>query len=106
MQRISVICLLQLRPLAAPSWPVHPDRLPSATLPLPPGATLQIVNGSGASVATIASDATGNYSFAELASGNYTVNISGTANGVHYSSTDSLDVTGNATGVNLNAYPV
>ncbi|HLX55776.1 MAG TPA: alkaline phosphatase family protein [Ktedonobacteraceae bacterium] len=80
---------------------------PTCNSPAPfTDATLQLLNSSGATVTTTTSDpSTGNYSFAGLVPGNYTVNISGTFNNVSYSSTDPLDVTGNATGVILDAYP-
>jgi hypothetical protein len=84
-----------------------PGPAPTCTTSTPfPGATLQLVDSSGTPVTTITSGSSGNYAFTGLAAGNYTVNISGTINSVSYASSDPLDVTGYATGVLLDAYPM
>ncbi|HEU0000531.1 MAG TPA: carboxypeptidase regulatory-like domain-containing protein [Ktedonobacteraceae bacterium] len=72
-----------------------------------PGATLTLLNSSNATVATITADGSGNFTFANLPPGNYTVNIIGTIGSVNYATSGiPLSVTGNATGVNLNVYVV
>jgi hypothetical protein len=83
-----------------------PGPAPTCTTSAPlPGATLTLVNSSGLTVATITANSSGNYSFAGLAPGSYTVNVSGTdSGGMHYSSAFPLPVTANAT-VNLQVYP-
>jgi len=81
---------------------VAPVCLTSAPLP---GATLTLLNSSLATVATTTADASGNYSFANLLPGNYTVNISGTLNGTSYSATgESLVLSGNLSGIILNTW--
>ncbi len=75
-----------------------------APTPLP-GATVTVLNGS-VTVVTVTADSSGNYVIPTLATGNYTVNVSGTDSlNVQYTATNiPLNVTGNATGVNFNAF--
>ena len=75
-----------------------------APAPLP-GATVTVLNGS-VTVMTVTADSSGNYVISPLPTGNYTVNVSGTDSlNVHYSATNiPLSVTGNATGVNFDAF--
>jgi uncharacterized surface anchored protein len=72
-----------------------------------PGASLILFDSSNAQVAMITADASGNYTFANLLPGTYSVTITGTANNVQYSTSGiQLVVTVNATNVTLKVYPV
>jgi hypothetical protein len=74
-----------------------------AGVPLP-GATITVLDGSGATVTTVTADSSGNYVIPALPIGNYTVNVNGTLTLVQYTATGiALPVTGNAT-VNFDAY--
>ncbi|HVB74253.1 MAG TPA: carboxypeptidase regulatory-like domain-containing protein [Ktedonobacteraceae bacterium] len=82
-----------------------PGPAPTCTTSAPlPGATL-LLTSSGATVATVTADASGNYSFAGLTAGTYSVAISGTISGTSYASTDTITVTGNMTNNLLDVYP-
>jgi hypothetical protein len=83
---------------------------PASACPIPvplPLASLTLLNGSGATVATITADLSGNYTFAGLAPGSYTVSISGTdSNNIHYLTKGiPLTVTTNSPGVTLQVFP-
>lgn len=80
---------------------------PSCPVPVPlPLATLVLYNSANVQVATITADTSGNYSFANLPAGSYTVTISGTdSNNIQYLTTDPLTVTASATNVTLQVYP-
>ncbi len=82
-----------------------PSPLCTTSAPLP-GATLTLFNGSTV-IATATADALGNYTFANLSPGSYTVTISGTdALSQHYLTANlSLAVAGNASGINFNVFP-
>ena len=86
----------------------QPGPAPLCTTSAPlPGATLTLFNSSNMLVATTTADASGNYTFAKLSPGNYTVTITGTdASNVHYSTSNiPLVVTTTVTGVMLDVYP-
>jgi len=81
---------------------------PTCSTPVPlPLASLTLLNGSGVTVATTTADISGNYTFAGLAPGSYTVSISGTdSNNIHYLTTGiPLTVKANSPGVTLQVFP-
>jgi hypothetical protein len=78
---------------------------PTCLTPTPlAGATVTVQSGP-TSPPPVTADANGNYTLTGLAAGTYTISVSGTVNNVPYSGTQTITVTGNATGVSLNAYP-
>jgi len=71
-----------------------------------PNASLILQNSSGTQVASTVADASGSYSFSNLATGTYTLIASGTdSGGTHYTTTITLVVTGNQANFNVKAYP-
>jgi hypothetical protein len=79
----------------------------TCALPKPlPGATVNILNSSGTTVATGTANAQGNYVFTNVPTGAYTLSASGTDSlGVHYAGNTTLNISGNQTGVPINTYP-
>jgi hypothetical protein len=78
---------------------------PACLTPTPlAGATVTVQSGP-TSPPPVTADQNGNYTLSGLAAGTYTIAVSGTVNNVPYSGTQTITVSGNATGVNLNAYP-
>jgi hypothetical protein len=82
-----------------------PSPICTTSAPLP-GATLTLSNGSTV-IATTTADASGNYIFATLSPGSYSVTITGTdAGSIRYLTANlSLAVAGNASGINFNVFP-
>jgi len=76
----------------------------SCSTPTPlAGASVLLMSGSTQIASTIA-DGSGNYSFFNVPAGTYTLSASGTDNsGNHYSGTATITVSGNQTGVTINA---
>jgi hypothetical protein len=72
-----------------------------------PGASLTLFNSSNIQVQSVTADPSGNYTFANLLPGTYSVTITGTdGNGTHYSTSGiPLIVTVSASGVTLKVYP-
>jgi Viral BACON domain/Carboxypeptidase regulatory-like domain len=68
------------------------------------GATVMAVNGS-TTIATTTTDASGTYSFSNMARGTYTLKVAGTLGGTHYVGTLPLALTGNALNANIQAFP-
>jgi hypothetical protein len=67
---------------------------------------VNLINSSGAVVASVSADASGSYTFTNVALGTYTLSASGTdSSGVHYTSSTSLTVAGNAQNVIINTVP-
>lgn len=70
------------------------------------GATVNILNSSGTTVATGTANAQGNYAFTNVPTGAYTLSAAGTDTlGIHYTGNTTLNVSGNQTGVAINTYP-
>jgi len=68
-----------------------------------PGATVTLTGGS--TPLTTTADASGNYSFSNVALGAYTISVSGTdASNIHYVGNAPLTVSGN-TSLTLQAFP-
>ena len=67
-------------------------------------ATLTLINDSGATVATVTSDASGNFTFTNIPQGSYTIDASGVANSLNYTGTTTVTVDGPTTGVSLQAF--
>lgn len=67
-------------------------------------ATLTLVNNSGTTVATVTSDANGNFTFTSIPQGSYTIDASGVANSLNYTGTTTVTVDGPTTGVVLQAF--
>ena len=77
---------------------------PSCTTSQPlPGATVSLVSGS-TTVATVIADASGNYSFSNVALGAYTISASGTDSGVTHQGNAQVTVQGNTTGVIIQTF--
>jgi len=78
---------------------------PSCTTSQPlPGATVTLTSGS-TTVASVTADASGNYTFANVALGSYTLAASGTdGNGTHTGSTPSVTVQGDTPGVTIQTF--
>jgi hypothetical protein len=69
------------------------------------GATVTIASGS-TTVASITSDASGNYSLSNIPLGNYTITAAGyDASNTHYVGNFSLILTGNASNITIQALP-
>jgi len=67
-------------------------------------ATLTLVNNSGTTIATVTSDANGNFTFTNIPQGSYTIDASGVANSLNYTGTTTVTVDGPTTGVSLQAF--
>jgi hypothetical protein len=77
---------------------------PSCTTSQPlPGATVSLTNGS-TTVATATADAAGNYSFANVALGSYTLSASGTGSGGTHTGSAAVTVRGDTTGVTIQTF--
>jgi uncharacterized protein YfaS (alpha-2-macroglobulin family) len=68
------------------------------------GATVMAVNGS-TTIATTTTDASGTYSFSNMARGTFVLKVAGTLGGMHYVGTLPLALTGNALNANIQAFP-
>ncbi len=79
---------------------------PSCTTSQPlPGATVTLTSSGGTTVATAVADASGNYTFANVALGSYTLSASGTdSGGTHTGSTAAVTVQGDTTGVIIQTF--
>lgn len=83
---------------------VHACSDSACSTPLPlANATLTLTDGSGAKL-TATADANGNYSFANVALGSGTIAVTGTNGTTSYTGNTTLSVTGDQTGVNINAF--
>ncbi len=69
-----------------------------------PGATVTLAPTSGGKGTTTTADGNGNYSFPDVALGSYTITANGSDGILQYSGTLTVSVTGNQTGVNVDAY--
>jgi len=77
---------------------------PTCTTSQPlPGATVILMSGS-TTVATATADAAGNYSFANVALGSYTISASGTVSGGVHQGSAAVTVQGNMTGVIIQTF--
>jgi hypothetical protein len=77
---------------------------PTCTTSQPlPGATVTLMSGS-TTVATATADAAGNYSFANVALGIYTISASGTVSGGVHQGSAAVTVQGNTTGVIIQTF--
>jgi Viral BACON domain len=77
---------------------------PACTTSQPlPGATVTLMSGS-TPVATVTADAAGNYSFANVALGSYTLAASGTDSGGTHTGSAAVTVQGNTTGVIIQTF--
>jgi hypothetical protein len=77
---------------------------PACTTSQPlPGATVTLKSGS-TEVATATADAAGNYSFANVALGSYTISASGTGSGGTHTGSAAVTVQGNTTGVIIQTF--
>ena len=78
---------------------------PSCTTSQPlPGATVTLTSSGGTTVATVTADAAGNYSFANVALGSYTLAATGTdSNGTHTGSAP-VTVQGDTPGVIIQTF--
>ena len=57
-------------------------------------------------IATTTADASGNYTFSNVAPGSYTISASGTeANNVHYVGSTALTVSGNVQNLTVQVFP-
>ena len=70
-----------------------------------PGASLTLVNNSTNQSVTINADSMGNYSFANLSMGAYTLTATGSDGTLNYSGTATLNITGNMTNYPIDVYP-
>ena len=70
-----------------------------------PGSTLTLVNNSTNQSVTITADSLGNYSFANLSMGSYTLSATGSDGTLNYAGTATLNITGNVTNYSINVYP-
>src|SRR5713226_1903878 len=78
--------------------------VPSCTTSQPlPGATVTLTSGS-TTVATVTADAAGNYSFANVALGSYTLSASGTDSGGTHTGSAAVTVRGDTTGVIIQTF--
>jgi hypothetical protein len=81
------------------------DQTCASSQPLP-GAMVTVVSGS-ITVATTTADASGNFSFANVPLGSYTLTVTGTdASNTPYSGSLPLTLTGNASKIIIQAFPV
>jgi len=76
----------------------------SSTKPLP-GGSLTLVNNATNQAITIAADGLGNYFFANLALGPYTLTLTGSDGTYNYAGTVTLNIGGNQANFSVNAYP-
>jgi hypothetical protein len=76
----------------------------SSTKPLP-GASLTLVNNATNQAITIAADGSGNYLFANLSLGPYTLTITGNDGTHNYAGTVAVNIGGNQANISVNAYP-
>ena len=76
----------------------------SSTKPLP-GAALTLVNNATNQTITLAADGLGNYSFANLALGPYTLIVAGSDGTFNYAGTVTLNIGGDQTNFSVKAYP-
>jgi hypothetical protein len=77
---------------------------PACTTSQPlPGATVTLMSGS-TTVATATADAAGNYSFANVALGSYTLSASGTDSGGTHTGSAAVTVRGDTTGVTIQTF--
>src|SRR5713226_5175881 len=77
---------------------------PTCTTSQPlPGATVTLTSGS-TTVATVTADAAGNYSFANVALGSYTLSASGTDSGGTHTGSAAVTVRGDTTGVIIQTF--
>jgi hypothetical protein len=75
----------------------------SSSQPLP-GATVTLLS-NGIAIQTVISDAGGNYTFTQVASGTYTITVSGSGNGGQYNGTaSSFTVSSNIVGFNIDVF--
>jgi hypothetical protein len=78
---------------------------PTCTTPAAlPGAAVSLVDGNGKTIATTTADASGNFSFAGIAKGSYTIQASGTVGTTTYTGSANVTVSGNATGVTVQTF--
>jgi hypothetical protein len=79
---------------------------PTCTAPQAlPGATVTVLSGS-TTVATTTADASGNYTFSNVALGSYTISVAGyDASNTHYVGSLALTLTGNAINLTVQAFP-
>ncbi len=79
---------------------------PTCTTSQPlPGATVTLTSGT-TTIATTTADASGNYTFSNVAPGSYTISASGTeANNVHYVGSTALTVSGNVQNLTVQVFP-
>jgi hypothetical protein len=69
-----------------------------------PGATVTLVS-NGNAIQTVISDASGNYTFTQVAFGTYTITVSGSGNGGQYNGISSpLTVSGNIVGFDIDVF--
>jgi hypothetical protein len=75
------------------------------TSKLLPGSTLTLLNNSTNQSVTTTADAMGNYSFANLSMGAYTLTVTGSDGTLNYSGNATLTINGNVTNYSINVYP-
>jgi len=69
-----------------------------------PLATVTLINGS-TTIATVTADASGNYSFSNVALGTYTISVAGTVASTSYKGSATITVSGNASNFAIRAFP-
>ena len=70
-----------------------------------PGSALTLLNNTTNQSVTATADSLGNYSFANLSMGAYTLTATGSDGTLNYTGTATITVTGNMTSYSLNVYP-
>jgi hypothetical protein len=78
---------------------------PICTNPQPlAGATVTLMS-NGTPIQTVSADASGNYTFTQVAPGTYTITVSGIGGGMQYNGISSpLIVSGNVTGFDIDVF--
>lgn len=69
-----------------------------------PGATVSLIDGNDVTVAVVTADASGNFTFTNIAPGSYKISASGSSGPISYVGTANVSVNGNTAGVSVSTF--